>query len=315
MSEHSVIIDCDPGQDDAIAVLLALASPEFEVLGITTVAGNVPLSLTSLNARKVRELAGRPDVPVFAGADRPLKRALMTAEEVHGKTGLDGIVLPDPRLALDPRHAADFIVEAVMARPVGTVTLVPVAPLTNIALALKKEPTLAKRLRGIVLMGGAIGLGNVTPATEFNIHVDPEAADIVFKSGAALTMLGLDVTHQAISTPARVAAIRNLGTPLGRTVAAWLDFYNRHDSERYGTEGGPLHDPCAVAYVLWPELFQGKFCHVAVETEGKFTAGHTLVEWWAPKRRPPLGSPNCTVIAKIDHETFFRRLIERLGRL
>lgn len=315
MTEHPIIIDCDPGQDDAIAVLLTLASPEFKVLGITTVAGNVPLRLTSLNARKVRELAGRLDVPVFAGADRPLKRALITAEEVHGKTGLDGIALPEPRLPLDPRHAADFIVEAVMTLPAGTVTLIPVAPLTNIALAIKKAPSLAKRLRGIVLMGGAIGLGNITPATEFNIHVDPEAADIVFRSGASLAMLGLDVTHQAISTPARVAAIRNLGTPLGRAVAAWLDFYNRHDAERYGTEGGPLHDPCAVAYVLWPELFQGKFCHVAVETEGRLTAGHTLVEWWAPKRRPPLGPPNCTVIAKIDHETFFRRLIERLGRL
>jgi purine nucleosidase len=315
VADHSIIIDCDPGQDDAIALLLALASPELEVLGITTVAGNVPLRLTSLNARKVRELAGRGEVPVLAGADRPLKRALVTAEEVFGASGLEGAALPEPSLPLDARHAADFIVETVMARPAGTVTLVPVAPLTNIAQALAKEPLLARRLKGIVLMGGAIGLGNTTPAAEFNVYVDPHAADIVFRSGAKLAMLGLDVTHQAITAPRRVEAIRALGTPVARTVAAWLDYYNRHDSDRYGSEGGPLHDPCAVGYLLWPELFQGRFRHVAVETEGALTLGRTVVEWWPPKRRPPLGPANCTVIDRIDHETFFARLTARLGRL
>jgi len=312
---HRIIIDCDPGQDDAIALLLALASAELELLGITTVAGNVPLGLTSLNARKVRELAGRTDVPVFAGADRPLKRDLVTAEEVFGASGLEGASLPEPRLPLDPRHAADFIIETVMARPEATVTLVPVAPLTNVALALRKEPRLAGRLKGIVLMGGAIGLGNTTPAAEFNVYVDPHAADIVFRSGANLTMLGLDVTHQAVTTPRRVEAIRALGTPVARTVAAWLDFYNRHDSERYGSEGGPLHDPCAVGYLLWPELFRGRLCHVAVETDGRHTRGRTVVEWWPPKRRAPAGPANCMVIDKIDHETFFARLTAALGRL
>jgi purine nucleosidase len=315
VTRHSIIIDCDPGQDDAIALLLALASAELEVLGITTVAGNVPLRLTSLNALKVRELAGRTDVPVFAGADRPLKRELVTAEEVFGASGLEGAALPEPRLPLDPRTAADFIVETVMARPAGTVTLVPVAPLTNIALALQKEPRLATRLKAIVLMGGAIGLGNTTPAAEFNIYVDPHAADVVFRSGANLTMLGLDVTHQAITTPTRVEAIRAVGTPVVRTVAAWLEFYNRHDVERYGSEGGPLHDPCAVGYLLWPELFRGRFRHVAVETEGRLTLGRTVVEWWPPKARPPLGAPNCTVIDRIDHATFFARLTAALARL
>jgi purine nucleosidase len=315
VTRRSVIIDCDPGQDDAIALLLALASPELDVLGVTTVAGNVPLALTQLNARKTRELAGRLDVPVAAGADRPLKRALMTAEEVFGPSGLEGAALPEPRLPLDPRPAADFIVETVMARPAGAVTLIPVAPLTNIALAMRKEPRLARHLKEIVLMGGAIGLGNTTPAAEFNIHVDPHAAEIVFASGARLTMLGLDVTHQAITTPERVAAIGGLGTRVGRVVADWLTFYDRHDAERYGARGGPLHDPCAVGFVLWPELFQGRECHVAIETEGRHTLGRTVVEWWPPKRRPPAGPPNCMVINRIDHETFFHRLTERLGRL
>jgi purine nucleosidase len=315
MNKSPVIIDCDPGQDDAIALLLALASPELDVLGITTVAGNVPLKLTQLNARKTRELSGRRDVPVLAGADRPLKRTLVTAEEVFGPSGLEGAHLPEPELPLDPRHAADFIAATVMALPAGTVTLLPVAPLTNIALAMQKEPRLARHLKEIVLMGGAIGLGNTTPAAEFNIHVDPHAAEIVFASGARLTMLGLDVTHQAITTPERVAAIAALGTNVALVVAAWLSFYDRHDAERYGTRGGPLHDPCAVGYLLWPELFTGRFCHVAVETEGRHTMGRTVVEWWPPKRRPPAGPANCTVIDRIDHETFFARLTAALGRL
>ncbi len=315
MSKTPVIFDCDPGQDDAIALLLALASPELEVLGITTVAGNVPLKLTQLNARKTRELARRPEVPVLAGAGRPLKRSLVTAEEVFGASGLEGAALPEPELPLDPRHAVDFIVETVMARPAGVVTLLPVAPLTNIALAVQKEPRLARHLKEIVLMGGSIGLGNTTPAAEFNIYVDPHAAEIVFASGAKLTMLGLDVTHQAITTPERVAAIAAHGTRVAGVVADWLRFYDRHDAERYGTRGGPLHDPCAVGYVLWPELFKGRPCHVAVETEGRHTIGRTVVEWWPPKTRRPAGPPNCMVINQIDHETFFQRMTERLGRL
>ena len=315
MQRRKIIIDCDPGQDDAVAMLLALASPELEVLGVTTVAGNVPLALTNRNALIVRELAGRPDVPVVGGAERPLARALVTAEEVHGASGLDGVELPESHLPLDPRPAADFIVERVMAHKPGTVTLLPVGPLTNIAAAMRAEPRLAGRLRGIVLMGGAIALGNTTPAAEFNIIVDPEAAAIVFASGADLTMLPLDVTHQAITTDERIAAIRALGTRVGRVVASWLTFYRLHDMDRYGMPGGPLHDPCAVAYVLWPELFAGRFCHVAIETEGTLTLGRTVVDWWPNKAKPTGEKPNCMVIDRIDADAFFHRLTERLGRL
>lgn len=315
MQRRKIILDCDPGQDDAVAMLLALASPELDVLGISTVAGNVPLPRTRRNALVVRELAGSPDVPILAGAERPLERALMTAEEVHGASGLDGVDLPPPHRSVDPRPAAAFIVEQVMAHPPGTVTLVPVGPLTNVAAAMRREPRLARRLRGIVLMGGAIGLGNTTPAAEFNIFVDPEAAAIVFASGADLTMLPLDATHQAITTDERIAAICALGTRVGSVVASWLAFYRRHDMDRYGMPGGPLHDPCAVAYVLWPELFSGRFCHVAIETEGRLTTGRTVVDWWPNRAKPSGEKPNCMVIDRIDADAFFRRLTARLGRL
>lgn len=315
MERRPIILDCDPGQDDAVAMLLAFASPELELIGVTTVGGNVPLALTSRNALVVRDLAGRADVPVLIGAERPLDRVLVTAEEVHGKTGLDGIDLPPPQHGFDSRPAADFIVEQVMARPPGTVTLLPVGPLTNIATAMLREPLLASRLRGIVLMGGAIAVGNTTPSAEFNIFVDPEAAAIVFASGAELTMLPLDVTHLAITTDQRIAAIRALGTRVGHVVASWLTFYRRHDMERYDMPGGPLHDPCAVSYVLWPELFSGRFCHVAIETEGRLTTGRTVVDWWPNKAKPAREKANCMVIDRIYADAFFARLTDRLGRL
>ena len=205
---RKIIIDTDPGQDDAVAILLALASPgELDVRGITTVAGNVPLALTSLNARKVCELAGRDDVAVYAGCERPMVRELITAEYVHGATGLDGADLPDPTMALQPTHAVDFLVETLMAGDEGEITLCPLGPLTNIAMALLREPRIASKVREIVLMGGGFFEGgNVTPAAEFNIFVDPHAADVVFTSGIPITMMPLDVTHQALATPTRVAA-------------------------------------------------------------------------------------------------------------
>jgi purine nucleosidase len=311
-ARHSVILDCDPGQDDAVAILLALASPEeIEVLAVTAVAGNVPLSLTERNARQLVELAGRgADVPVHAGCARPMARPLETAEYVHGETGLNGVALPEPSRPLAPAHAVDAIVDLVMGRPEGTVTLCPIGPLTNVALAMLKEPRLAGRLREIVLMGGAMGLGNVTPAAEFNIYVDPHAAAVVFGAGAPLTMLGLDVTHQALVTPERLARFAAMGTPVGRACHGMLDFFNRFDTERYGAPGGPLHDPCAVAYLLRPDLFAGKACRVDVETEGR-SAGRTNVHWWP--REPQ--EPNATVIGGIDADGFFGLLFERLGRL
>jgi purine nucleosidase len=312
MAPRPVIIDCDPGHDDALAILFALGSPdELDVLALTAVAGNVPLSLTEKNARKVCELAGRPDLPVYAGCPHPLVRELVTAEYVHGKSGLDGPELPEPQMPLAGAHAADAIIELVRTQPSGTVTLCPTGPLTNIALALRKAPDIAPRIREIVLMGGAIGEGNVTPAAEFNIYVDPHAARVVFEAGVPLVMHGLDVTHQALVTPPRLEAIRALGTPLSRTVVGLLEFYSLYDQTRRGRVGAPLHDACVIAYLLEPGLFRGRTCHVAIETKGEHTLGRTVVDWSGrtSHRR------NATVISEIDADGFFALLTERLARL
>ena len=312
MSTRPVIIDCDPGHDDALAILLALGSPdELDVLAITVVAGNVPLALTEKNARKVCALAGRTDLPVHAGCARPLVRELVTAEYVHGKTGLDGPALTEPETPLADGHAVDAIVAALRAQPPGTVTLCPIGPLTNIATALQMAPDLVPRIREIVLMGGAIGEGNITPAAEFNIHVDPHAAKVVFEAGVPLVMHGLDVTHQALVTPDRLEAIRGIGTPLSRTVVELLEFYNIYDQTRRGRVGAPLHDPCAIAYLLNPGLFSGRRCHVAIETRGEHTLGRTVVDWSGRTRHPP----NALVIDQIAADGFFALLTERLRRL
>jgi purine nucleosidase len=307
-----IIIDTDPGQDDAVAILLALASPELEVIGITAVAGNVPLALTEKNARKICELAGRPDIKVYSGAVRPLMRQLVTAEEVHGKTGLDGPDLPEPTMQLQKQYAVDYLVETLMAEPEGTITLCPLGPLTNIALALIKEPKIASRIKQIVLMGGGyFEQGNVTPSAEFNIYVDPHAADVVLKSGVPIVMMPLDVTHKALTTRARVEAIRAIGTPVGEATAALLDFFERYDEQKYGTDGGPLHDPCVIAWLLKPELFSGRDCNVTVETMSELTMGATVVDWWGTTGRPK----NAKVMRDIDADGFFGLLTERLAKL
>lgn len=310
---RKIIIDTDPGQDDAVAILLALASPEdVEVLGITCVAGNVPLALTARNARIVCELAGRPDVPVFAGCDRPLARKLVTAEHVHGKTGLDGIDLPDPQMPLQDRHAVDFLIETLRREPAGTVTLVPIGPLTNIATALQRAPDIAERIAQIVLMGGAyFEVGNITPAAEFNIYVDPEAAEIVFRAGIPLTVMPLDVTHKALTTRPRIEAFRALPGRVGPAVASWTDFFERYDMEKYGSEGAPLHDPCTIAWLIRPGLFTGRFVNVEIETEGKLTLGMTVADWWGVSGR----DPNATFIGNVDADAFYTLLTERLARL
>lgn len=309
---RAIIIDTDPGQDDALAILLACASPEIDLLGVCAVAGNAPLARTAVNVRKVLELAGRRDVPAFAGADRPLLRPLVTAEHVHGKTGLDGADLPEPTMPLDPRHAVDFVIDTVMSRPEKTVTLCPLAPLTNIALALAEEPRLAERLEGIVLMGGGVFEGgNYTPAAEFNIYVDPEAAQRVFQSGADITFIPLDCTHQALTTAVRTTAIRTLGTPVAEAAAGWLDFFERFDEDKYGTDGGPLHDPLVVAYVLRPDLFTGKRVAVEIETGSALTRGMTVVDWWGVTG----AKPNATMLRTVDADGFFALLTERLARL
>ncbi len=312
MRARKIIIDTDPGQDDAVAILLALASPELEVLGITTVAGNVPLALTAKNARVVCELAGRTDIRVFAGCPAPMKRKLVTAEHVHGKTGLDGIALPDPEMPLAEGHAVDFLIEILREEAPGTVTLCPIGPLTNIATAFERAPDIVSRVAEIVLMGGAyFAVGNITPAAEFNIYVDPEAAKIVFASGVPLVVMPLDVTHQALTTRARVEGFRNLGTRVGHAVASWTDFFERFDMAKYGSEGAPLHDPCTIAYLVRPDLFSGRHINVEIETEGRFTSGMTVADWWRVSGR----EANAMFIGEVDADGFYALLTERLARL
>ena len=313
MTPRKIIIDTDPGQDDAVAILLALASPdELEVLGITAVAGNVPLPLTQKNARIVCELAGKADVKVHAGCDRPLKRNLVTAEHVHGASGLNGPALPDPVMPLQEAHAVDFIIDTLRGEPSGSVTLCPLGPLTNIATAFARAPDIVGRVQEIVLMGGAyFEVGNITPAAEFNIYVDPEAAEIVFTSGAPLTVMPLDVTHRALVTRERNDAFRALPGTVGTAVAEMTDFFERFDREKYGSEGAPLHDPCVTAYLLRPDLFKGRHINVEIETEGRLTTGMTVADWWRVSGR----APNATFMREIDADGFFALLTERLARL
>ena len=310
---RKIIIDTDPGQDDAVAILLALASPEdVEVLGITAVAGNVPLSLTQKNARIVCELAGKPNTLVFAGCDAPLARKLVTAEHVHGKTGLDGPQLADPVMGLQDAHAVDFIIDTLRAKPPGCVTLCPLGPLTNIATALQRAPDITPRIQEIVLMGGAyFEVGNITPAAEFNIYVDPEAAEIVFKSGVPLTVMPLDVTHKALTTAPHIKGFRDMGTEPGRMVAEWTDFFERFDKEKYGSAGAPLHDPCVIAYLIRPDLFSGRHINVEIETGGTFTTGMTVADWWGVSGR----EPNAMFMGDVDAEGFFALLTDRIARL
>ena len=313
LGAQKIIIDTDPGQDDAVAILLALASPdEIEVLGITAVAGNVPLYLTEKNARIVCELAGRPDIGVYAGCARPLKRKLITAEHVHGKTGLDGPELPEPKIKLKEKHGVDFIIDTFMQEPKNSVSLCPLGPLTNIATAILKEPRITSRIKQIVLMGGAyFEVGNITPAAEFNIFVDPDAAKIVFASGIEIVVMPLDVTHKALVTTQRNEAFRQLKTSVGVAVAEMTDFFERFDKEKYGSAGAPLHDPCVTAYLIDPTIFSGRKINVEIETESELTLGMTVADWWRVTDR----EPNAFFVGDLDANKFFNLLTNRLGRL
>jgi len=313
LGAQKIIIDTDPGQDDAVAILLALASPdEIEVLGITAVAGNVPLSLTEKNARIVCELAGRPDIPVYAGCDRPLKRKLVTAEHVHGKTGLDGPELPEPKIKLQEKHGVDFIIDTILQEPENSISLCPLGPLTNIASAILKQPKIVSRIKKIVLMGGAyFEVGNITPAAEFNIFVDPDAAKIVFEAGIEMVVMPLDVTHKALVTEKRNEAFRQLKSPVGIAVAEMTDFFERFDKEKYGSSGAPLHDPCVTAYLIDPKIFSGKNINVEIETKSELTLGMTVADWWGVTDR----KANTFFVGDLDPDKFFSLLTERLGRL
>jgi purine nucleosidase len=309
---QKIIIDTDPGQDDAVAILLALASPEIEVLGIVAAAGNVPLALTAKNIRKVCELAGRRDIKVYAGCEGPMEGSLFTAEYVHGASGMDGADLPEPTMPVEDKAGVDFIIETLMEHEPGTVTICTLGPMTNLGTALKKAPEIADRIGQVVLMGGGLFEGgNVTPAAEFNIYVDPMAAEIVFSCGAPIVMMPLDVTHQVLTTKARVAAIKALGTPLSDAVTGWLEFFERFDEEKYGTDGGPLHDPNVIAYLIKPELYAGRLCNVEIETKSELTKGMTVADWWGVTDR----RKNATFIRDVDADGFYALLTERLARL
>ena len=313
IAQRKIIIDTDPGQDDAAAIMLALGSrDELEVLGITTVAGNVPLALTEKNARIICEFSNRPDIRVFSGCDRPMSRPLVTAEQVHGKTGLDGPELHEPEMVLQSQHAVDFIIETLRGEPAGTVTLCTLGPLTNIATAFQKAPDIVERVQELVMMGGAyFEVGNITPTAEFNIYVDPEAADIVFKSGIPIVVMPLDLTHTVLTLKRRIEAIRAIGSRPAIAMAEMLEFFERFDVEKYGSDGGPLHDPTVIAYLLKPEIFKGRDCNVEIELQSPLTLGMTVVDWWQVTDR----SHNAKVMREIDAEAFFALLTERIGRL
>lgn len=304
-----ILLDCDPGHDDAIALLLALASPEVELLGVTTVGGNQTLEKTTANALRVLEFVGREDVAVAAGADRPLARELFVAAYVHGDSGLDGPAMPPPRGAPTDLHAVDFLAERIAGAP-GPVTVVPTGPLTNVALLLARHPAAAERIERVVLMGGSIAEGNVTPAAEFNIWWDPEAAWRVFRSGLDVTMIGLDVTHKALFTSAHAERLRATGR-VGELVADLFGFYHRFHAQTYGFEGSPIHDAVAVAHVVRPGLVETLERHVEVETESQLCRGRTVVDLW----RRTGQEPNARVGVGIDAEAFLELLVERLASL
>ena len=300
-----ILLDCDPGHDDAIALLLAVASPELELLGVTTVAGNQTLEKTTANAIRVLEFVGRADVTVAAGADRPLVREPFVAAYVHGETGLDGPDLPPPQSAPVNRHAVDLLADKIREVD-GRVTLVPVGPLTNVALLLALHPD--ARPERIVLMGGAIGEGNVTPAAEFNIWCDPEAAVRVFASGIDVTMVGLDVTHKALFTTAHIG---RLAGRVGEMVTELLRFYDRFHREVYGFDGSPIHDAVAVAHVLRPDVVETKHLNVEIDVESELCRGRTVVDLWRRTER----EPNVHVAVDIDADAFLELLIERVNSL
>lgn len=312
VSPRRIIIDTDPGQDDAVAILLALASPELKVESITTVAGNVPLSQTTKNACALLELAGREDVPVYAGAARPLYKAPISAEHVHGETGMAGANLPEPHLRARSVDAATHIIDVLRKEPAGTITLVCLGPMTNLAHALTHAPDIAPKIAHLVAMGGAQREGgNITPTAEFNFFVDPHAAKIVMAAGIPTTLLPLDVTHRAIATSRRLAPIADLKTPVGDMVVRMLGAEDRFEKMKYGWEGGALHDPMTIGWLLRPDLFSGRECNVEIEVESPLCLGQSVVDLWKVTNRPP----NALWIDNVDSDAFYTLLMERLARL
>jgi purine nucleosidase len=310
---RKIIIDTDPGIDDAVAILLALASPaDLEVLGIVAVAGNLPLEQTLRNARRVCELAGRSDIPVYAGCARPILRPLATAAAIHGEGLGDRLGLPEPAMPVQPQNGVDFIIKTLRAAEPGLISLCALGPLTDIAVALVKAPDIAARIGELVILGGTgFEIGNVTPAAEFNIHVDPHAASIVLESGVPTTIIPLDVTHRVLSTPPRIAQLRALKNRCGPAVALLLDQFESARAGRFGERGMALHDPCAVAYLLCSDLFKGRKVNVAVETASPLTSGMTVVDWWGVTGR----TANATFMSEVEADALYQLLVERVTQL
>ncbi|SDZ40631.1 uridine-preferring nucleoside hydrolase UriH [Herbiconiux ginsengi] len=308
---QKIILDCDPGHDDAIALLLAHGNPSIELLAVTTVVGNQTLEKVTRNALAVARVAGITGVPFAAGCARPLVRDIEVAPDIHGESGLDGPVLPEPTLALDPRHAVDLIIDTVMAHEPGTVTLVPTGGLTNIALAARKEPRIVPRVKEVVLMGGGYHGGNWSATSEFNIIIDPEAAHIVFSEPWPLTMVGLDLTHQALATPSVVERIRSIGTEPAQFVVELLEFFGGTYLEAQGFAHPPVHDPCAVARVIDPSVMTVRRAPLTVELTGTHTLGMTVADFRAP------APADCTtqVAVDLDHEKFWNLVVDALERI
>lgn len=309
-----LIIDCDPGIDDAVALLLALASDEFEILGITTVAGNVTVETTQTNARCICELGGKPDVKVFAGCPRPMLREPIVADHVHGANGLAGVTFPEPQMPLQGQHGVDFMIEA-LVNTTDKIAIATLGPLTNLAIALIKAPHIVDSIDRVVMMGGALGAGNVTSSAEFNLYADPHAAQVVFQAGSDqdldLTLITLDVTHQAIATPERRAALAALDNDVGTTVAQMLGNYGVREQQEMRFAGPPLHDPCVIAYLLKPELFEVQRCFAAVETQSALTQGRVAVDRTGESGQPA----NVAIAQSIDADGFYALLTERLAKL
>ncbi|MDV5238452.1 pyrimidine-specific ribonucleoside hydrolase RihA [Leclercia adecarboxylata] len=304
-----IILDCDPGHDDAIALVLALASPELEVKAVTSSAGNQTPDKTLRNVLRMLTLLKRSDIPVAGGAVKPLMRDLIIADNVHGETGLDGPALPEPGFAPQECTAVELMAKVLRESP-EPVTLVATGPQTNVALLLNSHPELHAKIARIVIMGGAMGLGNWTPAAEFNIYVDPEAAEIVFQSGIPVVMAGLDVTHRAQIMADDIERFRAINNPVARTVAELLDFFMEyHKTEKWGFQGAPLHDPCTIAWLLKPEIFTTARRWVGVETQGKYTQGMTVVDYFMLSGN----EPNTDIMLDIDRQAFVDLLAERLA--
>ncbi|MFC5585327.1 nucleoside hydrolase [Nitratireductor kimnyeongensis] len=313
MAPRKIIIDTDPGQDDAFAILFALGSPqELEVVGITTVGGNVPLSLTTRNALKVVELAGRPDVPVFAGCPAPMVKKLMTAEYVHGETGLDGAELPEPVTTAGSEHAVNWLARTIMEAAEGEITVCTLGPMTNLAMAMTMEPRIIPRIREVVLMGGGFFEGgNATPTAEFNIFVDPHAAHKVFHSGVPVTMAPIDCTYTAQMTPEWLQTLRATGSRAALEAANMADFYCQYGDHKFPTKARPIHDACVTGYLLSPEIYEQRRCYVTVDISSSETIGMTVVDWWHVTGK----EKNVNVLRRIEPAPFFELMLERISAL